>query len=138
MLFKKIKHLAENSFSVFNGVWSRSVENTNIFVGQMFLLFFINVFFLYHFKIFKNINLLVLSICVIFCSHAFQYLCYKKVFLDENPKTWRKHRKNRKTLPWEHHIGCQMCQIALSKSTEKKRKKYRSDFLCEEVAWLFV
>ena len=32
--------------------------------------------------------MLVLSICVIFCSQAFQYLCYKKVFLDENPKTW--------------------------------------------------
>ena len=29
-----------------------------------------------------------------------------------------KHRENRKPLPWEHHIGCQMCQIALSKSTE--------------------
>ena len=30
-----------------------------------------------------------------------------------------KHRENRKTLPWEHHIGCQMCQIALSKRTKK-------------------
>ena len=30
-----------------------------------------------------------------------------------------KHRKNCKTLAWEHHIGCQMCRIALSKSTEK-------------------
>ena len=31
----------------------------------------------------------------------------------------KKHRKNCKRLPWEHHIGCQMCQIALSKSTKK-------------------
>ena len=30
-----------------------------------------------------------------------------------------KHCENRKRLPWEHHIGCQMCQITLSKSTEK-------------------
>ena len=30
-----------------------------------------------------------------------------------------KHCDNLKTLPWEHHIGCQMCQIALHKSTEK-------------------
>ena len=29
-----------------------------------------------------------------------------------------KHCQNRKMLPWEHHIGCQMCQIAFSKSTE--------------------
>ena len=43
----------------------------------------------------------------------------------ENPKgdpnriTRSKHCKNRKTLPWEHNIDCQMCQIDLSKSTEK-------------------
>ena len=30
----------------------------------------------------------------------------------------KKHRKNRKTLPGENHISCQMCQIALSKNTE--------------------
>ena len=24
-----------------------------------------------------------------------------------------KHRENHKTLPWEHHISCQMCLIAL-------------------------
>ena len=41
-----------------------------------------------------------------------------------------KHRENRKTLPWEHHIGCQMCQIALSKSVEKNR-------IFWEVAWFF-
>ena len=28
-----------------------------------------------------------------------------------------KYCKTRKTLPWEHHIGCKMCQIALFKST---------------------
>ena len=58
MLFKKIKHLAKNSFSVFDGVWSRSIEHTKNFVGQMFLLFFINVFFSLSFQdFFKNINL---------------------------------------------------------------------------------
>ena len=30
--------------------------------------------------------------------------------------------KNRKTLPWEHRIGCQMCEITLSKSNKKKNK----------------
>ena len=30
----------------------------------------------------------------------------------------QKHRQSCKMLPWEHHIGCQMSQIALSKSTE--------------------
>ena len=42
-----------------------------------------------------------------------------------------KYRDNRKTLPWEHHIGCQMCQISFSKTTEKvkkKRKKKLHDF----------
>ena len=34
-----------------------------------------------------------------------------------------KHRKNHKRLPWEHHIGCQMCQIACFKSTEKVNLK---------------
>ena len=34
--------------------------------------------------------------------------------------------ENRKTLPWEHHIGCQMYQIALSKSTKKVKKIYSS------------
>ena len=33
--------------------------------------------------------------------------------------TYKKHRENRKTLPREHHIGCQVCRIALSKSTKK-------------------
>ena len=42
-----------------------------------------------------------------------------------------KHHKNRKTLPWERHICCQMCQIALSKSTEKV---YFSFFLIVETA----
>ena len=28
----------------------------------------------------------------------------------------QKHCKNRKTLSWEYHIGCQMCKIVLSKS----------------------
>ena len=34
-----------------------------------------------------------------------------------------KHHKNFKMLPWIHHIGCQMCQIDLSKSTEKVQNK---------------
>ena len=40
-----------------------------------------------------------------------------------NLSTNKKHCKNRKTLPWEHHIGCQMCQIALSQKTDKVKKK---------------
>ena len=31
-----------------------------------------------------------------------------------------KHRENRKTLPSEHHIGWEMCEIALSISTENE------------------
>ena len=42
-----------------------------------------------------------------------------------------KHHKNCKTLPWERHICRQMCQIALSKSTEKV---YFSFFLIVETA----
>ena len=41
-----------------------------------------------------------------------------------------KHRENCKMLPLEHHISCQMCRIALSKSTEKKKEYiyiYNSD-----------
>ena len=34
------------------------------------------------------------------------------------PPTQQKHRENRKTLPWEHHIGCQMCRTSLSNSTK--------------------
>ena len=33
-----------------------------------------------------------------------------------------KHSQNYKLLLWEHHIDCQKCQIALSKSTEKVKK----------------
>ena len=33
----------------------------------------------------------------------------------------KKHRENRKTLPCTLHIDCQMCQIALSKSAQKKK-----------------
>ena len=40
-----------------------------------------------------------------------------------------KHRENCKTLPWEHHISCQMCQIPLSKKTEKVKKKVSGFFL---------
>ena len=50
-----------------------------------------------------------------FLSHIF---CHNFCFVVE-----KKHRENRKTLPWEHHIGCQMCQIALSKSAQKKKEK---------------
>ena len=39
------------------------------------------------FEDFFNKTLLVLSIKVILYRKAFQYLRYKKVFLDENPKT---------------------------------------------------
>ena len=35
---------------------------------------------------------------------------------------WIEHRENCKALPWEHLIGCKMCKIALSKSTEKVKK----------------
>ena len=48
-----------------------------------------------------------------------------------------KHRKNRKTLPLEHHIGCQMYKIALSKKTEKVKKKEVGWFFCWEVSWFF-
>ena len=43
------------------------------------------------------------------------------------------HRKNSKTLSWEHHIGFQMCQIALSKNIKRVKKKKVDrvhDFLC--------
>ena len=39
-----------------------------------------------------------------------------------------KHRENRKTLPGEHHIGCQMCRIALSKRTWIVNLKNKSVF----------
>ena len=37
------------------------------------------------------------------------------------PKSY-KPRKNHKTLPREHHISCQMCKVALFKSTAKINK----------------
>ena len=46
---------------------------------------------------------------------------------------------NCKTLPWEHHIGCQMCQMTPSKNCEKvfknkikkiKQKSFSSDSSC--------
>ena len=40
-------------------------------------------------------------------------------FIQHRLRHTTKHRENRKTLPWEHHIGCQMCQISLSKRTIK-------------------
>ena len=44
----------------------------------------------------------------------------------------QKHCENRKTLPWEHHISCQMCQIGLSKIIKRVKKKFRGCmiFLC--------
>ena len=38
--------------------------------------------------------------------------------------TLKKHRENRKTLPWEYQIGCQMCQITLSKSARKEEERH--------------
>ena len=54
----------------------------------------------------------------------------------------RKHYKNRNMLPWEHHIGCQMCQVALSKSAEKlnnnKKNSLRRCFIfCWDILWFF-
>ena len=39
----------------------------------------------------------------------------------------KKHCKNHKTLPWENNICCQLCRIALNKSTEKVNFLYSSD-----------
>ena len=39
------------------------------------------------FNIISRFNKKLYSIKVMFYSKAFQYMCYKKVFLDENPKT---------------------------------------------------
>ena len=33
-------------------------------------------------------------------------------------------RQERTCLPWEHLIGCQMCKVVLTKSTDKVLKKY--------------
>ena len=49
------------------------------------------------------------------------------------PQPLRKHRKNCKMLPWEDHIGCQICQIALCKSTEKVKKLRLRDFFLERL-----
>ena len=63
------------------------------------------------------------------------YRTYKKIphtgvteFLDQSGlyqhcHEEEKHCQNCKTLPWEHHIGCQMCQVALFKSAKKEEKK---------------
>ena len=48
----------------------------------------------------------------------------------------KKHCENRKTLPWEHHIRCQMYQVALSKSTEKEEKKIRRKKI--EFVWFYL
>ena len=59
-----------------------------------------------------------------------------------SPKNW----ENPKMLPWELHIGCQICQIALFKSTVYLYfflsllfffLEFAWFFLCLEVAWLF-
>ena len=96
--YKIIKHLAEKSFSVFNGVGRWSNEHTNTFFGQLFYLFLLtcmkNVFSII--SRFLCQILLVLSIWVISNNKAFQYLHYKRVFLDENPKTRFSGMKNPK------------------------------------------
>ena len=43
----------------------------------------------------------------------------KKKVTRNTHNVWEKHCENRKSLPWEHHIVCQMCQVVLSKSTDK-------------------
>ena len=52
-----------------------------------------------------------------------RFTLLQHLFYDGAPGN--KHRKNPKTLPCEHHIGCQMCQIVLSKNIRrvKRRKK---------------
>ena len=42
-------------------------------------------------------------------------------------KPSEKHRENRKSLPREHLIGCQMCQVVLTKSTKKVLRKNREN-----------
>ena len=46
----------------------------------------------------------------------------KKSLQKKITQSLRKTLRELKTLPWEHHICCQMCQIAPSKSTEKVKK----------------
>ena len=44
LMKKIIKHLAENSYSVFNGVWRRTIEYTKThFLHQMFYFFIIKI-----------------------------------------------------------------------------------------------
>ena len=66
-----------------------------------------------------------------FCVAGTKYLVFSKPFFpfihqdkgqgrnNYSRNGLNKHCENRKTLPWEHHIGCQICRITLSKSTEK-------------------
>ena len=91
LIKKIIKHLAEKSFSVPNGVWRRPNEHTKTFFGQMFNFYLSkytkNVFFFYNFKFFVNKILLILSIKLILYSKAFKYLHYKKNLSWWNPNT---------------------------------------------------
>ena len=50
-----------------------------------------------------------------------KYFCFYHIMTDSSKNTLKKHHKNCKTLPWEHQIGGQMCQIALSKSKTKQK-----------------
>ena len=45
----------------------------------------------------------------------------------ELPRPINKHCENRKTLPWKLHIGCYMCPIALSKSSDSSDIMDRSE-----------
>ena len=50
-----------------------------------------------------------------FCNRSIWLL----TFVNGSNKMFKKHCENRKTLPWEHHIGYDNCQIAFSKNTEQ-------------------
>ena len=101
------KHLAE-IFLVCSNVFAIVTLNTLKLFWTNVLLFFINVHkkcVFYHFKIkIKKKKLFVLSICVISYSMAFQYPCYKKCFVDGNPKkkvfqTWKNSKEPQKYHP---------------------------------------
>ena len=55
-----------------------------------------------------------------------RFTLLQQLFYDGAPGN--KHRKNRKTLPWEQHIGCQMCQIVLSKNIRRVKTRRKNSY----------
>ena len=127
------------------------------FVAQFFSFFLVMIFFLHkfifllHFYLnqkknhatFKN-KLAALSSSNLSKQSCNLWLFFYHRFLprQKSMHTLKKHCANRKTLPWENHIGCQMCQIACSKVLKKVFKFFLLNkgcmTFCGEVAWLFL